>query len=314
MYGRASFSTKDDEKILLKVGISPVSIEGARLALKSEQPGWNFEATRRAAQKAWNDELERICIEGDEEQKRIFYTAMYHAMMAPVLFSDIDGSYRGADGNIYKSDTVRYTNYSLWDTYRAKQPLMTIIQPERAGQFVASMIDICDHQGDLPVWHLWGNETNCMVGDPGIPVVADAIVKDIKGFDRERAFEAIKKGFTKLFEWINDRMKIEVKGETINIGRVGYATGGFPEDGLFMANHNELVGKFSNGKTVVANNQQIVDGIQAGVYNAVMNAMANSNGSASYISNEIVVDGDVIARTITKAQEKQQRRYSPQTV
>lgn len=193
MYGRASFSTKDDEKILLKVGISPVSIEGARLALKSEQPGWNFEATRRAAQKAWNDELERICIEGDEEQKRIFYTAMYHAMMAPVLFSDIDGSYRGADGNIYKSDTVRYTNYSLWDTYRAKQPLMTIIQPERAGQFVASMIDICDHQGDLPVWHLWGNETNCMVGDPGIPVVADAIVKDIKGFDRERAFEAIKK-------------------------------------------------------------------------------------------------------------------------
>ena len=128
------------------------------------------------------------------------------------------------------------------------------------------------------------------------------------------AFEAIKKGFTKLFEWINDRMKIEVKGETINIGRVGYATGGFPEDGLFMANHNELVGKFSNGKTVVANNQQIVDGIQAGVYNAVINAMANSNSGASYISNEIVVDGDVIARTITKAQEKQQRRYSPQTV
>ena len=85
-------------------------------------------------------------------------------------------------------------------------------------------------------------------------------------------------------------------------------------DGLFMANHGELVGKFSNGKTVVANNQQIVDGIQAGVYNAVINAMANSNSGASYISNEIVVDGDVIARTITKAQEKQQRRYSPQTV
>ena len=134
------------------------------------------------------------------------------------------------------------------------------------------------------------------------------------GVSFDLAFDAIKKGFSKLFEWINDRMKLEVKGETINIGRVGYATGGFPEDGLFMANHNELVGKFSNGKTVVANNQQIVDGIQAGVYNAVMNAMSHSNGSASYISNEIIVDGDVIARTITKAQEKQQRRYSPQMV
>lgn len=193
MYGRASFSTKADEKVLIKVAISPVSIEGARLAMQTELPKWNFEATRRAATRAWEDELGRIRIEGSDKQKRIFYTAMYHAMMAPVLFSDVDGNYRGADDNVYHSNIPHYTNFSLWDTYRAKQPLMTIIQPERAGQFVTSMIDICDHQGDLPVWHLWGNETNCMVGDPAIPVVADGIVKGLKGFDPEKAFEAIKK-------------------------------------------------------------------------------------------------------------------------
>ncbi len=193
LYGRASFSTGQGEEVLMKVAISPVSIDGARLALQSEMPGWDFEVIREAARKVWNDELGRIRIESPcDELKRIFYTAMYHAMMAPALFCDVDGKYRGADGNIYHSPTSRYTNFSLWDTYRAKQPLMTIIQPEKAGQFVASMIDICDRQGDLPVWHLWGNETNCMVGDPGIPVVADAVVKGIGGFDRERAFEAIK--------------------------------------------------------------------------------------------------------------------------
>ncbi|MBQ8220722.1 MAG: GH92 family glycosyl hydrolase [Bacteroidaceae bacterium] len=194
MYGRASFSTTEGEELLIKVAISPVSMDGARLAMQSELPGWDFEATRQNARLTWEKELQRIRIESQSNTlKRVFYTAMFHSMMAPALFSDVDGKYRGADGNIYQSSTPRYTNFSLWDTYRAKQPLMTIIQPERAGLFVASMIDICDRQGDLPVWHLWGNETNCMVGDPGIPVVADAIVKGIKGFDREHAFEAIKK-------------------------------------------------------------------------------------------------------------------------
>ena len=192
-YGHTHFVTKQGEEIMVKVALSAVNIDGARQALKAELPGWDFEATRKTAQQAWEAELKRIRITTDDEStKRIFYTSMYHAMMAPALFSDIDGKYRGADGNIYQSTTPRYTNFSLWDTYRAKQPLMTIIQPERAGQFVSSMIDICDKQGDLPVWHLWGNETNCMVGDPAIPVVADAIVKGIKGFDPNRAFDAIK--------------------------------------------------------------------------------------------------------------------------
>ena len=192
MYGRAAFSTAEGEEILVKVAISPVDSEGAELAMQSEQPGWDFGAVHQAAAEAWERELSRIRITGSEKQKRIFYTAMYHTMMAPALFSDVNGNYRGADGNIYHSDTPCYTNFSLWDTYRAKQPLMTIVQPERAGEFVASMIDICDKQGRLPVWHLWGNETNCMVGDPAIPVVADAIVKEVKGFDSEAAFEAIK--------------------------------------------------------------------------------------------------------------------------
>ena len=194
MYARASFTTKEGEQIMLKVGISPVSIEGAKLALQQEQPAWNFEATRLAADQAWEKELSSIRITTpDKKTERIFYTAMYHAMMAPALFSDINGYYRGADGNIYHAPQPQYTNFSLWDTYRTKQPLMTIIQPEKSAYFVASMIDICDKQGRLPVWHLWGNETNCMVGDPAIPVVADAIVKNLPGIDREKAFEAIKK-------------------------------------------------------------------------------------------------------------------------
>ncbi|MBQ8269993.1 MAG: GH92 family glycosyl hydrolase [Bacteroidaceae bacterium] len=194
MYGSASFATEEGEAIMLKVGISPVSIEGAKLALQEELPHWDFDYARKAADNAWEKELSRIRITtGDKKVERIFYTAMYHAMMAPALFSDTNGHYRGADGEIYHSPQMRYTNFSLWDTYRAKQPLMTIIQPQKAGEFVASMVDICDKQGDLPVWHLWGNETNCMVGDPAIPVVADAIVKNVDNFDHEKAFEAIKR-------------------------------------------------------------------------------------------------------------------------
>ena len=192
MYGRASFTTAANEEIMLKVAISPVSIEGAELAL-AEVPGWDFAAVQNAAVEAWENELSRIKVTmKDENQKRIFYTALYHSMIAPMLFSDVNGDYRGADDRIYNSTTPRYTCFSLWDTYRAKQPLMTIIHPEKAGEFVSTMVDICDKQGDLPVWHLWGNETDCMVGDPGIPVVADAIVKGIEGFDRETAFAAIK--------------------------------------------------------------------------------------------------------------------------
>ena len=194
MYGRASFATDNNEAVILKVAISPVSIEGAKAAMQTEASHWDFDKIAKAADEAWEKELGKIRIqENSVIPATTFYTAMYHAMTAPILFNDINGDYRGADGNIYNAKHNTYSIFSLWDTYRAKMPLMSIIQSERMGDFIATMLDICDKQGRLPVWHLWGCETDCMIGDPGIPVVADAIVKGIKGFDKERAYETIKK-------------------------------------------------------------------------------------------------------------------------
>ena len=194
-YARASFSTTDGEQLLVKVALSPVSVEGAEANLAAELPEWDFEATAAAADKAWNDELSKVKIATeDETAKRIFYTALYHTMVAPSVFCDVNGDYRGSDYEIHRAPGfTNYTTFSLWDTYRAAMPLMTILHPERMPDIVRTMLAIADEQGRLPVWHLWGNETDCMVGNPGIPVVADAIVKGIEGFDREKAFEAIKK-------------------------------------------------------------------------------------------------------------------------
>ncbi len=194
-YGRASFRTKAGERILVKVALSPVSVEGARANLAAELPGWDFEATAAAASARWNDELSRIRIEtADRTARKIFYTALYHTMIAPVTFCDVDGSYRGADGEVHPDPGyTTYSVFSLWDTYRAKMPLLTLVEPERMADIVNTMLAIADEQGRLPVWHLWGNETDCMVGNPGVVVVADAIVKNIPGFDRERAFEAIRR-------------------------------------------------------------------------------------------------------------------------
>ncbi|WP_348715820.1 GH92 family glycosyl hydrolase [uncultured Alistipes sp.] len=194
-YARASFATADGEQVLLKVALSPVSVEGARANLAAELSGWDFDATAAAAGKAWNDELGKVRIETtDDTARKIFYTALYHAMIAPVAFCDVDGAYRGADGEVHADPGhATYTVFSLWDTYRAKMPLLTLTQPERMTGIVGTMLDIADEQGRLPVWHLWGNETDCMVGNPGIVVVADAIVKNIPGIDRERAFEAIRR-------------------------------------------------------------------------------------------------------------------------
>ena len=194
-YARVDFDTAEGEQVLVKVALSPVSIKGAKANLAAELPGWDFDATAAAADKAWNDELSKVKIETeDETSKRIFYTALYHTMVAPSLFCDVNGDYRGADGKVHENpgrDT--YTTFSLWDTYRAAMPLMTVLHPERMPDIIQTMLHIADEQGRLPVWHLWGNETDCMVGNPGIVAVADAIVKGIGGFDREKAFETIRK-------------------------------------------------------------------------------------------------------------------------
>ena len=194
-YARVDFDTTEGEQLLMKVALSPVSEQGAAANLEAELPGWDFEATASAATAAWDAELGKVRIETqDEAAKRIFYTALYHTMVAPSEFCDVNGDYRGADGQVHENPGYKtYTTFSLWDTYRAAMPLMTILHADRMPDIIRTMLAIADEQGRLPVWHLWGNETDCMVGNPGIPVVADAIVKGVDGFDRERAFEAIRR-------------------------------------------------------------------------------------------------------------------------
>ncbi|MBO5635551.1 MAG: GH92 family glycosyl hydrolase [Bacteroidales bacterium] len=193
-YGRANYKTSAGDQVMVKVAISPVSEENARKNLESEMPGWDFDAVKVAASSAWNKELSKVKVSSaDKDARTVFYTALYHTMIEPSEFSDTDGSYRGADGEVHPSPGhVSYTTFSLWDTYRAEMPLMTILHPERDADMVNTMINICDEQGRLPVWHLMANETDCMVGNPGIIAVADAVVKGISGVDKEEAWKALK--------------------------------------------------------------------------------------------------------------------------
>lgn len=194
VYGQALFDTEAGEEIYVKVALSPVSIENAKLNMSAELPGWDFGRTVAAADEAWNRELNKIRITvNDDTVKRIFYTALYHTMIAPSEFCDVNGDYYGADHRIHgNGGFVNYTTFSLWDTYRAAHPLMTIIHPEKMPDIINTMLTIYEQQGKLPVWHLMGCETDCMVGNPGIPVVADAILKGYGGFDRELAYEAMR--------------------------------------------------------------------------------------------------------------------------
>lgn len=193
LYARVNFSTAEGEIVLAKVGISAVSTDGAEMNLHKEIRGWDFDRVRADARTAWNKALSKIKIEAGEPVKTIFYTALYHCMIAPSLFNDVDGSYRGSDDKVYeKADFDNYTTFSLWDTYRAEMPLLCIIEPERMDDMVETMLKICEQQGFLPIWHLMANETYCMPGEAGVIAVADAIVKGFSGFDRETAFQALK--------------------------------------------------------------------------------------------------------------------------
>ncbi len=193
-YARVNFDLAEGEKIMLKVAISPVDIDGAKANMAAELPGWDFEKTREAARNAWNRELSKIRIEtGDVDERTIFYTALYHTMIQPSEFCDVNGDYRGADGDIHRNNDFKtYTTFSLWDTYRAAMPLMTVIHPEKIRDIARTMMKIHEEQGKLPVWHLWGNETDCMVGNPGVIALADILVKDFEGFDKEQAYNALR--------------------------------------------------------------------------------------------------------------------------
>ena len=193
-YARVNFDLAEGEKVMLKVAISPVDIDGAKANMAAELPGWDFEKTREAARTAWNRELSKIRIEtGDADERTIFYTALYHTMIQPSEFCDVNGDYRGADGDIHRNNDFKtYTTFSLWDTYRAAMPLMTVIHPEKIRDIARTMVKIHEEQGKLPVWHLWGNETDCMVGNPGVIALADILVKDFEGFDKEQAYNALR--------------------------------------------------------------------------------------------------------------------------
>ncbi|MEN6459014.1 MAG: GH92 family glycosyl hydrolase [Thermoguttaceae bacterium] len=184
------------EPILVKVGLSAVSVEAARKNLAAEIPGWDFAGTVAAAERSWNDLLGRIEIKtSDQAVRETFYTSLYHVAMAPTLFNDADGGYCGLDHADHPDGGFQnYSTFSLWDTFRAEHPLLTILQPHRVDDFVNSMLA---HQRQfdqhlLPLWSLAGNETWCMIGNHSIPVIVDAYLKGFRGFDAEAAYQAIR--------------------------------------------------------------------------------------------------------------------------
>ena len=191
--GLISFD-KAPATLKLKVGISPVSTENALANITAEIPRWDFNEIVKAADRKWNRELLKIDISTTSaKDRRIFYTALYHTMIDPALFNDHNGDYRGTDKKVYKkAPFTNYSVFSLWDTYRAANPLYIITQPARVGDMINSMLAIYDQQRMLPKWHLEGNETGTMVGISSLQVVAEAYLKGASGFDANRAFEAVK--------------------------------------------------------------------------------------------------------------------------
>lgn len=188
-----SKNVKKGEKILVKVSLSPTSYEGAKLN-SSEIKHWNFEKVKKDAEALWNKELSKIEVTSNDEDKlAIFYTALYHTMMQPNIAQDVDGKYRGRDNQIHTAEGFEYyTVFSLWDTFRAAHPLYTLIDKKRTSDYINTFIKQYEQGGRLPVWELASNETDCMIGYHSVSVIADAMVKGIKGFDYEKAFEASK--------------------------------------------------------------------------------------------------------------------------
>lgn len=189
----ASFNIQPGEEVLMKVALSTTGVEGAKANMAAEVPGWDFEGIRIAAKADWNSYLSRIEVEGTDEEKTNFYTSFYHALIQPNEISDVDGRYRNAADSVVNATGGKfYSTFSLWDTYRAAHPFYTLMVPERVDGFINSLVDQAEVQGYLPIWGLWGKENFCMVANHGVSVVAEAYAKGFRGFDAERAFNAIK--------------------------------------------------------------------------------------------------------------------------
>ena len=189
------FNLDKNEKLLVKVALSSVSEEGAKKNMDSELPHWDFEKVKQAAHDAWQKELSKIEVNGGtEERMKVFYTALYHTMIQPNIYNDVDGQYRGRDLKIHKAEGFNYyTVFSLWDTFRAWHPLMSIIDRKRTLDYIKTFLAQYEQGGLLPVWELSSNETECMIGYHSVSVIADAAMKDITDFKMEEAFEAMKK-------------------------------------------------------------------------------------------------------------------------
>jgi predicted alpha-1,2-mannosidase len=189
-----SFTTGENEKVLVKVSISAVNCDGARKNLEAEITQWDFDKVTSDATVAWNNELGKIVVEGGTiNQKIIFYTALYHAFLNPNLYCDVDGNYRGRDLNVHTAKGFDYyTVFSLWDTFRSAHPLYTLTEPKRDNDFIRTFLRQYEEGGMLPVWELSGNETECMIGYHSVPVIVDAYMKGIRDFDAGEALDAMK--------------------------------------------------------------------------------------------------------------------------
>jgi predicted alpha-1,2-mannosidase len=191
----ARYRTRRNEVILVKTAVSAISTANAMKNLEADIPDWGFERVRSETREKWNRELGKIRIEGSREEKETFYTSMYHLFLAPNVYQDVTGEYRGFDQDVHRADGwTNYAIFSLWDTYRAAHPLFALIQAGRDADMVNSMLAHYDQSVEhlLPVWSLQGNETWCMIGYHAVPVIVDAYLKGVKGFDPARAYEAIR--------------------------------------------------------------------------------------------------------------------------
>ena len=189
---RFMFDTEEGEQITVVTALSGVSVEGAVKNLDAEAPHNDFDKYLAAAKADWNKQLQRIQVVGGEADDQVnFYTALYHSMIAPTIYSDVDGKYYGPDKQVHQADGwVNYSTFSLWDTFRAAHPLFTYTEPERVGDMVQSFIAFYEQNGRLPVWNFWGSETDMMIGYHAVPVIVDAYLKGIGNFEPEKALEA----------------------------------------------------------------------------------------------------------------------------
>ena len=189
---RFMFDTEEGEQMTIVTALSGVSMEGAVKNLEAEAPHNDFDKYLAATKADWNKHLQRIEVVGGEADDRVnFYTALYHSMIAPTIYSDVDGKYYGPDKQVHQADGwVNYSTFSLWDTFRAAHPLFTYTEPERVGDMVKSFIAFYEQNGRLPVWNFWGSETDMMIGYHAVPVIVDAYLKGIGDFDAEKALEA----------------------------------------------------------------------------------------------------------------------------